>query len=76
MLDATVVLLVDVVEHAMEVAGLQVRGQRIGGAGEVQAITVLVVAGAVAVQALVVGRLAGDDRPEAPADEGQVVDVA
>ncbi|MCY1536299.1 hypothetical protein D9M68_717520 [compost metagenome] len=74
---AQVVLLVDVFQLAVEVAGGQRRGEGVGGAAEVQAIaTAFDVRSVEQVHLLAVGRFAAADLGEAPAGQGQPVHLA
>ncbi|MCY1404676.1 hypothetical protein D9M71_198910 [compost metagenome] len=71
---AQVVLLVDVFQLAVEVAGIQRRAERIGGAAEVQAVAAAFDVRAVEqVHLLAAGRFAATDLGEAPGGESEPV---
>ncbi|MNZ69454.1 hypothetical protein D3C78_877520 [compost metagenome] len=71
---AEIVLLINVVQHAVEITGLQVLGNVVSCAAEVQAITVEIIGGAKLVQFLVVGRFPRHGRPEPATGHRQSID--
>ncbi|MNS52834.1 hypothetical protein D3C72_855690 [compost metagenome] len=71
---AEIVLLVNIVQHAIEITGLQVFADVVCDATEVQAIAVEIIGGAVFVELLVVGRLPCHGRPETATGHRQPID--
>ncbi|MNM91241.1 hypothetical protein D3C81_1035360 [compost metagenome] len=71
---AKIVLLINIVQHAIEITGLQVLGDVVSCAAKVQAVTVEIIGGAKFVQFLVVGRFPCRSRPETAAGHRQPID--
>ncbi|MNP03909.1 hypothetical protein D3C76_958080 [compost metagenome] len=70
---AEIVLLVDIVQDAVEVTGLQRLADVVSDAAKIQAVTVEIIGGAKLVELFVIGRLPCHGRPEAATGHGQSV---